>query len=131
MEVIDFLGKGWKMPISVYKEKAQTSEGKDSIKESILLILSTGKGERVMRPEFGCRLKEMVYASNNISTATLIKSHIEEALLTWEPRIEVLDITANPRQNEPVMDISIEYLIKTSNSKDNLVYPFYLESVGK
>lgn len=131
MEVIDFLGKGWKMPVSVFKEKVQTSEGKNSIKESIMLILSTGKGERVMRPEFGCRLKEMVYASNNISTATLIKGHIEEALLNWEPRIEVLDITANPRQNEPVMDISIEYLVKTSNSKDNLVYPFYLESVGK
>lgn len=131
MEVVDFLGKGWKMPVSVYKEKVRTSEGKDSIQESIILILSTGKGERVMRPEFGCRLKEMVYAPNNIGTATLIKGYIEEALLEWEPRIEVLDVTAEPRQNEPVMDISIEYLVKTSNSKENLVYPFYLESVGK
>jgi uncharacterized protein len=131
MDIIDFLGKGWNFPIAVEKEKLCVAEGEDLIRESIILILATARGERVMRPEFGCRLNEMLFASNDVITATLIESYVEEALLEWEPRIEVLDITAVPRQNQPVIDITVDYLIKTTNSKYNLVYPFYLESVGR
>ncbi len=131
MEVIDFLGRGLKFPVSVKKERLCTAEGEQSIKESIILILGTARGERVMRPDFGCRLNELVFAPNNTSTSTLIKSHIEEALLNWEPRIEVEDISVTPRADQPVLEISIDYIINSSNSKDNLVYPFYLESVGK
>lgn len=131
MDIIDFLGKGWSFPIGVKKEKLCTSEGEDLVRESILLILATARGERVMRPDFGCRLNEMLFASNDVITATLIESYVEEALLEWEPRIDVLDITAVPRQDQSVIDISIDYMIKTTNNKYNLVYPFYLESVGK
>jgi uncharacterized protein len=131
MDIIDFLGKGWNFPIAVEKEKLCFAEGEDLIRESIILILATARGERVMRPEFGCRLNEMLFASNDVITATLIESYVEEALLEWEPRIEVLDITAVPRQNHPIVDITVDYLIKTTNSKYNLVYPFYLESVGR
>lgn len=131
MEVIDFLGRGLKFPVSVKKERLCTAEGEQSIKESIMLILGTAKGERVMRPDFGCRLNELVFAPNNMSTSTLIKNHIEEALLNWEPRIEVEDISVTPRADQPILEISIDYIINSSNSKDNLVYPFYLESVGK
>lgn len=131
MKVIDFLGRGWKFPISACKESVCMSEGEDSIKESIILILNTVRGERVMRPEFGCRINEMVFASNDVGTATLIEGYVEEALLNWEPRIEIYSITATPRDNEQVLDISIEYIVKSSNSKQNLVYPFYLESVAK
>ncbi len=131
MEVIDFLGRGLNFPVSVKKFRLCMAEGEDCIRESIILILSTQRGERVMRPEFGCRLNDMLFAANDVNTATLIESYVEEALLNWEPRIQVLSITAAPRQNQPVVDITIEYFIKTSNSKHNLVYPFYLESVGK
>lgn len=131
MEVIDFLGRGLKFPVSVKKERLCTAEGEQAIKESIILILGTARGERVMRPDFGCRLNELVFAPNNTSTSTLIKSHIEEALLNWEPRIEVEDISVTPRTDQPVLEISIDYIINSSNSKANLVYPFYLESVGK
>lgn len=131
MEVIDFLGRGWKNPVSVQRGAMSSSEGEESIRESIILILSTGKGERVMRPDFGCRLNELVFAPNNMSTATLIRSFIEEALLDWEPRIEVEDITVTPQSDQPVLNVSIEYSIRSSNSKYNLVYPFFLESVGK
>ncbi len=131
MEVIDFLGKGLKYPISVKKAKLRTSVGEESIKESIMLILGTSKGERVMRPDFGCRLNDMLFASNDLGTATLIQTYVDEALLNWEPRIEVQNVTAVMSMEEPVIEINIEYIIKSSNSKDNLVYPFYLESVGK
>lgn len=131
MEVIDFLGQGLKYPISAKKARIRTSAGNDSIKESIILILGTTIGERVMRPEFGCRLNEMVFASNDMGTATLIQNFVEEALMKWEPRIKVNDITATVRKDSTTMDILIEYTVKSSNSKENLVYPFYLESVGK
>lgn len=131
MEVIDFLGQGLKHPISVKKARLCTSAGSDSIKESIILILGTAIGERVMRPDFGCRLNEMTFASNDMGTATLIKNYIEEALMKWEPRIKVDDVTATVKQDSTTMEILIEYTIKSSNSKENLVYPFYLESVGK
>lgn len=131
MEVIDFLGKGLKYPISVRKAKLLTSVGGESIKESIMLILGTARGERVMHPDFGCRLNEMLFASNDLGTATLIQTYVDEALLNWEPRIEVESVTAIMSKEDPVIEINIEYIVKSSNSKYNLVYPFYLESVGK
>lgn len=131
MEVVDFLGRGWKYPFVVQRGRSGASEGEDSIRESIILILSTARGERVMRPDFGCRLNELVFAPNTMSTATLLRSFIEEALLNWEPRIEVDDITVTPRSDQSELEVSIDYTIRASNSKYNLVYPFFLESVGK
>ncbi|AEY65529.1 GPW/gp25 family protein [Clostridium sp. BNL1100] len=131
MEVIDFLGKGLKYPVSAKKSKLRTSVGEESIKESIMLILGTSRGERVMRPDFGCRLNDMLFSSNELGTATLIQTYVEEALLNWEPRIEVQSVTATMNQTEPTIEINIEYIIKSSNCKANLVYPFYLESVGR
>ncbi len=131
MEVIDFLGKGLKYPVSAKRSKVLTSVGEESIKESIMLILGTARGERVMRPDFGCRLNDMVFSSNDMGSATLIQTYVDEALLNWEPRIEVQNVTATMSQKEPVVEIKIEYIVKSSNCKSNLVYPFYLESVGK
>lgn len=84
-----------------------------------------------MRPDFGCRLNELVFSPNTMSTATLLRSFIEEALQNWEPRIEVDDITVTPRSDRSELEVSIDYSIRASNSKYNLVYPFFLESVGK
>jgi phage baseplate assembly protein W len=131
MEVVDFLGRGWKYPFAVQRGSIHSSDGEDSIRESIIVILSTARGERVMRPDFGCRLNELVFAPNPMSTATLLRSFIEEALLNWEPRIEVDDITVTPRSDRSELEVSIDYSIRASNSKYNLVYPFFLESVGK
>ncbi|ACL75863.1 GPW/gp25 family protein [Ruminiclostridium cellulolyticum] len=131
MEVIDFLGKGLRYPVSAKKSKLCTSVGEESIKESIMLILGTSRGERVMRPDFGCRLNDMLFSSNELGTATLIQTYVEEALLNWEPRIEVESVTATMNQTEPIIEINVDYIIKSSNSKANLVYPFYLESVGR
>lgn len=124
----DFLGSGWKFPVSIKDEKIVSSEGYDSIRESIMIILGTAKGERVMRPDFGCGINELVFAPNNTSTATLITFYIKEALLKWEPRIELLNVNAEPDETEQnKLIITIDYMVKTTNTKDNLVYPFYLE----
>lgn len=131
MKVEDFLGRGWKYPVFIEDEKIASSGGEDSIKESIVIILTTGKGERVMRPDFGCGIHKLAFAPNNTSTASLIQFYIQEALLKWEPRIEVLDVSVTPDEDERTMlTINIEYRVKTSNTRDNLVYPFYLDKGG-
>lgn len=132
MATVDFLGKGWKYPVSIQKGKIAFSEGEDSIRESIMIILGTAKGERVMRPDFGCGINELVFAPNNTSTVTLITFHVKEALLKWEPRIEVLNVSITPDEEEQNrLNVNIEYMVKTSNTKKNMVYPFYLESRGE
>jgi phage baseplate assembly protein W len=131
MKVEDFLGRGWKYPVFIEDEKIASSGGEDSIKESIVIILTTGKGERVMRPDFGCGINKFAFAPNNTSTASLIQFYIQEALLKWEPRIEVLDVSVTPDEAERTMlTVNIEYRVKTSNTRDNLVYPFYLDKGG-
>jgi phage baseplate assembly protein W len=128
MENIDFLGRGWKYPISIENGKIAFSEGEDSIRESILIILGTGKGERIMRPDFGCEINERIFSPNDTQTVTLLEFDIKEALMKWEQRIEVLDVNSYPDEGDKnKINITIEYLVKTTNTKNNLVYPFYLE----
>ncbi len=128
MADVDFLGRGWRFPVSIENGKIAFSEGQESIKESIRIILETMEGERVMRPDFGCGINRLVFEPNNTSTTTLIAFHIKEALMKWEPRIEVLDVNVIPDANngKNELRINIEYMIKSINTKDNLVYPFYL-----
>ncbi len=128
MAVVDFSGKGIGFPLRMKEGQISTSEGEDLVRESIMIILGTSPGERVMRPDFGCGINQLVFAPNNSSTATLVAFHVKEALLKWEPRIEVQEVTAAPDPDEGHrLNIRITYIIKTSNTKRNLVYPFYLE----
>ena len=93
-----------------------------------MLILGTAKGERIMRPDFGCDINSLVFEVNNTATTTLITFHVEESLRKWEPRIKVLGVYVRTDQEERnKLYINIEYEVKTMNTKDNLVYPFYLE----
>jgi phage baseplate assembly protein W len=123
----EFLGKGWKFPITAQGGKIAVAEYEESIRDSIWLVLSTAKGERVMRPDFGCGIHDMVFAPNNAGTRGRIEIDVREALLKWEPRIIVdkLDVSAGDR-GELIL-IQIDYRVRTTNSRFNLVYPFYLE----
>ncbi len=128
MDTIDFLGRGWKFPVSIVNGKIAFSEGEDSIRESIRIILETAKGERIMRPDFGCDINELAFSINNSQTSALVAFHIKQALMKWEQRIEVLDVNAIPDKTEyNKLYIHIDYMIKTTNTKNNLVYPFYFE----
>lgn len=125
----DFLGIGWKFPVDV------TAEGQidrvyyeHSIRDAIWMILGTARGERVMRPDFGCGIHELVFAVSSAGTAGRVGSEVRQALLQWEPRIDVLDVQVAPKPGEPnTLLIRIEYRVRATNNVFNVVYPFYLE----
>jgi hypothetical protein len=124
----DFLGRGWAFPVQTQNGQVLLAANEKDIREAILLILSTGLGERVMRPTFGSRLNELVFAANNSSTVSLAMHYTREALDTWEPRIEVGEIIVTPGGDDNNrLDIDIHYTIRASNVPENLVYPFYLK----
>ena len=103
------------------------SSQQQKVKESILMILSTRPGERVMRPNFGCRLYKLAFHPNNTGTANLARHYVEEALATWEPRIILREIVVqNDRQNNRLL-IDMQYVLKSTYEPQNLVFPFYLE----
>jgi phage baseplate assembly protein W len=128
----DFLGTGWAFPVRVDDGTVKTSSYENNIKESIRIILGTAKGERQMRPDFGCGIHELVFARNNRATAGMAAYHVEQALIRWEPRIELIKVGASPDPNTgDRLVVSIEYRVIATNSIFNLVYPFYLtEGVG-
>jgi len=123
-----FLGKGWSFPIEVNAGgKVQYSESEQKVQESVLIILGTARGERVMRPDFGSRLHELVFAPVNASTKSLIAHYATEALVQWEARIDVLrvGVRGEPSSEGKVL-VDVEYRLRSTNSIFNLVYPFYL-----
>jgi phage baseplate assembly protein W len=126
----DFLGLGWNFPVTTDADGQVTlaPSPEEGIRQSIWTILSTAPGERVMRPEFGCGLADLVFGVNNAGTANAVAGAVREALARWEPRIDVLDVYAAADPGRPnVLLIEIDYQIRSSNSRFNLVYPFYLE----
>ena len=126
-----FLGRGVGFPIA-FDPKTGDLKGADfeeSIRQSIWIILGTAKGERAMRPDFGCGIYDFVFELATASTAGRIAQEIREALLMFEPRIDVLDIQVTPKSTDDgeALYISIDYEIRATNNAFNLVYPFYLE----
>jgi phage baseplate assembly protein W len=123
----DFLGAGWAFPVGVdARGRIALSRRERDIEEAIIMILLTPKGQRVMRPEFGCRVHELVFAPNDATTEGLAIYYVEEALAMWEPRIEVLSVRANPDASAPErLLIEIEYEIKATYDRRALVFPFY------
>ena len=124
-----FLGTGWKLPVAVDdRGRIGMVSDDESVRQSIWTILSTAPGERVMRPNFGCGLAEMVFAPNTPGTAGQIMSAVREALIQWEPRIDVLEVDAVPDDTQPnLLSIAVSYLVRSTNNQFNLVYPFYLQ----
>lgn len=123
-----FLGIGWKFPITVGQAlKIQMSSYEENIRESILIILGTKKGERVMRPDFGCGIHDFAFESISSLTLGQMKLSITEALSKYEPRIELinLEISINDIENG-MLNINIFYRVISTNNRFNLVYPFYI-----
>jgi len=124
----EHLGVGWKFPLQVTPGgRIALARYEQRIEESIYLILSTAKGERVMLPDFGCGIHELVFAPNNSMTLSLVVQNAREALVRYEPRIDVLDVAAEttPEQRNLLL-IRISYRIRANNALANLVYPFYI-----
>ncbi len=102
--------------------------GTDKVRRSILTILGTQHGERVMRPTFGCNLRALVFMPNNRATAAQAEYSVREGLKRWEPRITLDDVAVENDNIHGRLIVHINYRIKATNEPQNLVYPFYLEN---
>jgi phage baseplate assembly protein W len=124
-----FLGAGWAFPVRVEPggEIAEVAYEAD-IQQAIRIILGTNPGERVMRADFGAGLNAFVFEPVNPTTMSQLQSQVEGALVDWEPRIDVLNVTvARDPSDLGRLLIDISYRVRATNSVANLVYPFYLE----
>lgn len=124
----DIIGSGWAFPPQIDSQGGLAlTHDRSELQQSILVILSTSPGQRVMRPTFGCRLQDLVFAPNNTHTIAQVKRYVEEALGMWEPRINVIRVDAQPDvQDASRLLIDIEYEVKSTRDRRSLVYPFYL-----
>jgi phage baseplate assembly protein W len=123
----DFLGNGWAFPVSIDAHgRISLARQERDIEEAIRIILLTPKGQRVMRPEFGCQIHELLFATNDATTAGLAAYYVEEALGMWEPRIQIHQVTARPDPLNPGrLLIDLHYEIKATHDRRSLVFPFY------
>jgi Bacteriophage baseplate protein W len=124
----ELIGAGWAFPLRTDATgQFALVGGTQELDESIRLILGTAPGERPMRPEFGCGIHDLIFASPDAATAGRIAHEVRVALLRWEPRIEVLDVDVGfEAADEGVLFIDIRYQPARSNDPRNLVFPFYV-----
>ena len=128
MSTLRYLGRGWNFPVA--PGAAGTLEyvlGPDKVRQSILLILETEPGERIMRPTFGCGLRRYLMKPNTVAVRALIQHDVARALSLWEPRIQLRSVTVSPGEDPALVLIAISYVHVRDGRPGNLVYPFYLE----
>ena len=130
-----FLGNGWAYDLmggGVGLDptgRIAEAGGPDDIRQSIWLILGTARGERVGRTDFGCGIYDLVFAPQSAATTGSIVNAVTSALSKWEPRITVIDVTVQPHpQAANGLLVEIQYEVQATNSRFNLVYPFYLST---
>lgn len=124
-----FLGRGFGFPVNVEPATGQFREsaGEEDIRQAIYLILSTRKGERVMRPEFGCDIYNFMFGTMDDASVHLMEEAVTEALMRWEPRIRALKVSAVMSETDSgVLEFHIQYTVRSTNSMYNMVYPFFI-----
>jgi uncharacterized protein len=125
-----FLGRGWSFPVQPDKPNRDIGLAayEEDIRQAILIILETNQGARVMRPEFGAGLLALVFEPLNTTTISLVKHRVREALITWEPRINLQEVSVTiDATTRNRLNIEISYEVRRTNTFYNLVYPFYLQ----
>ena len=130
----DFLGRGWAMPVELDPRTGlvATAEYEEDIRQSIRIILETAPGERVMRPNFGCGIHELVFAAVDSATLQRIRSVVEEALRRCEARVDVIGVSVDEdATSEGVLLVEVEYRVRKTNQIGNLVFPFYFREGGR
>ncbi|MET4023184.1 GPW/gp25 family protein [Bradyrhizobium sp. S3.2.12] len=129
-----FLGRGWAMPVALDPRTGLVASVayEEDIRQSILIILETVPGERVMRPNFGCGIHELVFAAMDSTTLQRVRSTVEEALRRCEARIEVLGVNVDDAAtSEGKLVVEVEYRVRKTNQLGNLVFPFYFREGGR
>ncbi|MCE7056386.1 GPW/gp25 family protein [Algoriphagus sp. AGSA1] len=121
-----FLGRGWAFPVSFSLESQQVrlAENEEDIQQSLVILLNTTLGERVMRPDYGANMEDLLFESLNVTTANMIANRIKQAILYHEPRVKTEDIDLRPNYNEGRIEVVVSYLIIATNNRRNLVYPY-------
>ena len=123
----EFLGRGFAFPPGVDPVTGEmcTAEYEEDIRQAIYLIIMTRKGERVMRPDFGCSIHEYAFENMDYETLSKIEQTVEEALILGVPRIRDIEVHAS-RAEAGKLNIEIGYVVRSTNNPYNLVYPFYI-----
>ena len=124
----EFLGRGWRFPIVPDAGGGlRYVEGDENVGQSLVLLLSTGWGERVMRPRFGTNARELVFAPGSVANITALEESVEDAVRDHEPRVRLVSVVATP---DPVqaerVDIEVTYTVRRTNTQSSIVFPFYL-----
>jgi phage baseplate assembly protein W len=130
----DFLGRGWAMPVELDPRTGRVASVayEEDIRQSIMIILETAPGERVMRPNFGCGIHELVFAAMDSTTLQRVRSVVEESLRRCEARIDVLAVNVDDAASiEGKLLVEIEYRVRKTNQLGNLVFPFYFREGGR
>lgn len=124
----DFLGSGLAFPLGVdHRGGIALARAEEDIEQAIGVILGTVPGERPMRPEFGCEIHALVFEAIDAEMVGAMDTAIRNALDRWEPRVEVIAIDFDlTRAGEGVLEVMIEYTVRATNRRNNLVYPFYV-----
>jgi len=124
------IGKGWALPVGVDgRGGIALAADTTDIDQAIVAILSTGIGQRVMRPDFGCKIHDLAFAPINAQTLGLVQRYVEEAIGWWEPRVDVVEVevTTDPSMRAVgKLIINIRYRVRATQDERSLVYPFYL-----
>lgn len=131
-----FIGTGWAFPMRANSSGGiDLVSGEDEIEASLRMILTTAPGERVMRPDFGCAIWDLLFAPVDATTLGQMRHAVEQAVGRWEPRIDLREVALTPGSEDPAqVDIQLNYEVKATNDLRNLVFPFYVipreEGVG-
>ena len=123
-----FLGRGWKFPVRFKKSHkgVEMSQYEQDIRESLNILLSTDIGERVMRRNYGTNIRALLFEPLDVSTGTLVGEEIKKAILLHEPRVFVDAVKVVQEELNGYLEVKIDYTIIATNTRSNLVYPFYL-----
>lgn len=122
-----FLGVGWAFPLATGTTgEVDLARHEDDVRQAVHIILGTARGERVMRPDFGAGLHRLVFEPLNQTTVALVRHTVEEALVTWEPRIDNVTVGVRDNGARGQLLLDIGYRVRATNTFYNLVYPFYL-----
>lgn len=125
---VSFLGRGWSFPprVSGVTLGTEMEEGDRDIRQSLFVLLSTPQGERVMVPTYGCDIQRFVFADLTTSLLSEMREMVSTAILRWEPRIDLIEVTAAIDADDPALVlIGIDYRVRATNTRNNLVFPFY------
>lgn len=122
----DFLGRGWSFPPELTDSGVKMSAYEQDIEESLRVLFSTSPGERVNRYEYGCPLHRYAFEPITTETITKMRNDITRAIILFEPRISLEDVSFEEQPEKGVLLIQLTYTVIRTNNRNNMVYPFYL-----